>query len=135
MRSEGVVPELVLCSPARRVRETLELLEPALGPDVEVQIDDDLYGADSSELLERLRRVDVQITSVLVVGHNPGLQHLALELTGDGEEAAVTQLHAKFPTAALATLDVGEDGWDRLAPGKAYLTSLILARQLHERGG
>ncbi len=129
MASRGIRPELVLCSSARRTRETLELLQPAL-EGVPARIEDELYGADASALLDRLRRVEAHVDAVMLVGHNPGLQDLALDLTGGGDEAAVAQLHTKFPTAALATLDLGTIDWNELGPRRASLTSLVLPRRL-----
>ena len=92
------------CARRRGERETLTELRPALGDQAEVLVTDDLYGADAAELLHRLGEVDQNIASVMIVGHNPGLHDLALELTGDGDAAAISQLHTKFPTGALATL-------------------------------
>jgi phosphohistidine phosphatase len=130
LQAQAIRPELVLCSSARRARETLDALTRALGHGMDVQVSDDLYGADSTDLLERLRGVHEGIALVMVVAHNPGLHDLAIELVGDGDEAAVSQLHAKFPTAALATLDLGPTGWDQLRPGQAYLSSVVLPREL-----
>jgi phosphohistidine phosphatase len=129
IRSEAVRPAFVLCSSARRACDTLDELKPALGHHVEVVVTDDLYGADVGELLHRLGEVDGDIDPVMIVGHNPGLHDLALELTSDGDDAAVAQLHTKFPTGALATLQLGRSSWGRL-PGQAYLVSLVLPRQL-----
>ncbi len=128
VRSEGVRPALVLCSSARRARETLTELNEALGDQAEVLVTDDLYGADAGEILHRLGEVDQNIASVMIVGHNPGLHDLALELTGDGAAAAISQLHTKFPTGALATLHVGPIRWGELGAGQAYLASLVLPR-------
>lgn len=124
----------MLCSSARRARDTLEVLKPDLGHHLDVHIEDDLYGADARTLLERLRGVGNDTASVMIVGHNPGLHDLAIELAGDGDEAAITQLHTKFPTGALATLDVARTSWDHLGPSDAYLVSLVLPRQLHGGG-
>ncbi len=66
----------------------------------------------------------------MIVGHNPGLHDLAVELAGDGDSAATAQLHTKFPTGALETMDLGSSSWDNLGPGQAYLVSLVLPRQL-----
>ena len=126
--SEAVRPRLVLCSSARRARETLAELKPALGDQAEVVVTDDLYGADTAEILHRLGEVDQNIASVMIVGHNPGLHDLALDLTAHGDAAAISQLNAKFPTGALATLHVGRARWDELAAGQAYLASLLLPR-------
>ena len=93
-------------------------------------VTDELYAADSGDLLRRLGNIDPGIAAVMIVGHNPGLHDLALELVGDGDTAAIAQLRLKFPTGALATLQLGRTSWDRLAPGVAYLASLVLPRQL-----
>jgi phosphohistidine phosphatase len=129
-RSEPVRPALVLCSSARRACETLAELKPALGDQAKVLVTDDLYGADADEILNRLREVGQDIASVMIVGHNPGLHDLALELAGEGDEAALSQLHTKFPTGALAILQLSRTGWYELAPGQAYLANLVLPRPL-----
>lgn len=130
LSSGGIRPELVLCSSARRTRETLALVRAALGTRVDVRIDDGLYEADASRLIDRLRRVESQADSVMLVGHNPGLQDLAALLAGGGDEDAMTQLHRKFPTAALATLDTGPTAWDELGPRCASLRSLVTPKRL-----
>jgi phosphohistidine phosphatase len=128
--SHGIRPDLVLSSSALRARETLELLMPALGPGAEVRFDDDLYGANADELLGRVRAVNDRITSLLLVGHNPGLHDLATNLAGDGEPLAKELLRARFPTGALAILDLRSTSWARLDPGGAYLVRLVLPREL-----
>jgi len=119
-------PELVLCSSAVRTRETLELVRPALG-NSKVLFEDGLYGASSDELLARIRVVPDAVGSVMLIGHNPGLEQLALLLASSGDE--LRRLETKFPTAALATLAV-ETTWSRLAPGDAILTAYIVPKQL-----
>jgi phosphohistidine phosphatase len=119
-------PELVLCSSAVRTRETLELIRPALG-NSKVLFEDGLYGASSDELLGRIRVVPDAVGSVMLIGHNPGLEQLALLLASSGDE--LRGLETKFPTAALATLAV-ETTWSRLAPGDAILTAYIVPKQL-----
>jgi phosphohistidine phosphatase len=131
LESQRIRPELVLCSPARRTRDTLDLLQPALPRRTKVRIDDGLYGADADEIMQRLRAVDAQVGSVMVVGHNPGLEDVAMELAGDGDDAAMAQLRTKFPTAALARLEL-DSGWSQLGAGRAYLAALVLPRQLTE---
>jgi phosphohistidine phosphatase len=67
----------------------------------------------------------------MIIGHNPGLEDLVMDLAGDGDPTAMDQLRTKFPTAALAVLDLGETGWPQLAPGSGYLARLVLPRHLH----
>ena len=129
-RSAALRPELVLCSSARRTRETLEVLRPALGEEVEVLVEEGLYGRAQADCSTVCIAVPAAVDSVLLIGHNPGLHDLALELTGDGEEDAVDLLRVKFPTGALAQLDVNVTDWAQLAPGQAYLASLVVPRTL-----
>lgn len=123
LRSEGIHPALVLCSSARRARETLE----RVGPDGEVRIESELYGASASELLERLRRVPDATESVMLIGHNPAIQELALELADDGDR--LQDVERKFPTCALATL-AAPGGWSELRPGSAELVGFVRPKEL-----
>ena len=124
-------PAIVLCSSAVRARQTLAAVAPAAGASADVRTLDTIYGASAGELLELLRQLPDRVAAVLVVGHNPGMQDLAIELTGDGDPAVLRRLHEKFPTGALATL--ATDGtWAELAPGRARLESLIRPRDLFE---
>ena len=123
-------PDLVLCSSARRTLDTLEGILPALDGDVEVRVEDELYGAGVWSLVDRLRRVDDDVTSVMLVGHNPGLHDLAVELAGDGDnDAGATweQLVTKFPTGAIATLSF-DVPWDGMGSGSATLDGLFTPR-------
>ena len=112
----------MLCSSAVRTRETLDALLPALGGP-EVSYEDELYGAWSETLLERVREVPAGVGSVLVVGHNPGISDFALALAHDA------RLRDGFPTGALATLDV-PGAWAALEPGGATLRAFVVPREL-----
>ena len=127
LRRERIAPDLVLCSSARRTRETLDRIAPALGDDVAVSVEADLYAASADELLERLRTVDDDVESVMLIGHNPGLEQLALGLAGSGDE--LPDLRRKFPTGALATLSFA-GRWRDLALGSAELTDFVKPKQL-----
>ena len=127
MREHGIEPELVLCSTARRARETLERIEPGLDTRA-VHLEPDLYAASAHALLERLRGVPDTVESVLLIGHNPGLQDLALELARPG--SAADELAAKYPTAALATLAFEASTWRELDRGTAELVELVRPRDL-----
>lgn len=137
LESEGLRPGLVLCSTARRTRETLELLQDALGDRVPIQLEPSLYLADAATLLTRLRHLAREVPSVLVIAHNPGLQELVAELAAaPGAAAAGTRarLHKKFPTAALARFRLKLDDWRALStdapPGTIKLLKVISPAQL-----
>ena len=66
----------------------------------------------------------------MLVGHNPGLEELVELLAADGEPMALRQLHTKFPTGALATVDLDLDDWATLSPHQGHLRSLVIPKQL-----
>ena len=120
LTESDALPELVLCSSAMRTVETLDGIRAALPPGTTIEIEAALYAADVDDLLARLRRVSEGVGSVMMIGHNPGLEDLATLLVGGGDAAARAGMEAKFPTAALAHLSV--DGrWHELGPGVATL--------------
>jgi phosphohistidine phosphatase len=129
VRAAAVAPDLVLCSPARRALQTWEGVAPGVPQDTEVEIDEAIYHADGDELVARLRRVPSEIGSVLLVGHNPGLQELAIDLVGSGDSGLRERILSKFPTGALATLEVSHD-WHDLTRGAATLLAFVVPREL-----
>jgi phosphohistidine phosphatase len=124
----AIAPELVLCSAAERTRATLEVLRPALGKTPTVRLEEELYAASSDELLERLRALPEAVDSVMLIGHNPGLQQLALVLASPSAE--LERLEAKFPTAALATLTLPNTIWSQLSQDDALLAAYVVPKQL-----
>ncbi len=127
LREQGVDPELVLCSSARRARETLEGVEASLGRGA-IRIEPGLYGASPAELLALINGIVASIRSVMVIGHNPSLEQLALLLARRG--STVQELEAKFPTGALSTLAFRGSGWAALDHGTADLIGFIRPRDL-----
>jgi phosphohistidine phosphatase len=132
MRTAGIRPDLVLCSSARRTRQTLDLLGEAVPSGSAVRIEDGLYGAAATELLDVFRRLPPDPRRVLLIGHNPGVQDLALLLVATGEHRA--QAAEKYPTGALATLETDAE-WADLRPGCARLADFVRPRDLDAGGG
>ena len=128
LRRQGVQPALVLCSTARRARETLKPLLRVFGGKVEVRFESGLYAASAQELLGRLRSVPEPLSSVMLVGHNPGLQELGLLLARPSTRRDA--LEAKFPTGALAVVELDVAGWRDVSEHSGELTSLVLPREL-----
>jgi phosphohistidine phosphatase len=127
LRRAGIVPELVLSSSARRTQETLDGIAPALGDDPTALIEPQLYLASAGDLLLRLRAIPDAVDSVMVIGHNPGIQAFAECLAGDGE--ALDQVRRKYPTGALATLEF-PGSWRELEPGAAKLVEFVTPKGL-----
>lgn len=116
LTAAGAVPELVLCSTARRTRETWQELSEVLAGEPEVDYDSRLYGADIELLYELIQQIDAAVRAVLLIGHNPALAHLVLSLTGEPEP------RTGFPTAAFAV--IGRSGeWQDTVPGSGRLAA------------
>ena len=126
LRGLKITPVLVLCSSSARTQETLELLGPGLAG-AAISVEEQLYGASSEVLLERVRAVPGEVASVLLIGHNPGMHDLARMLASSG--ADLDRLEAKFPTAALATLALPR--WHTLRARDAELVAYVVPKQLH----
>jgi phosphohistidine phosphatase len=88
------------------------------------------YPASEQRLLERLRAVEDDVESLMLIGHNPGVQQLARSVAGSGQNLA--GLRRKYPTGALATLEFS-GCWDDLQPRHAELTDFVTPKQLAER--
>src|SRR5262245_55110665 len=130
LRRQKLVPGLVLCSAAKRARQTWELVAAALNAELPVEFSERLYLATPAQTLRLLRQLPVAPASVLLVGHNPGFHLLALQLVGSGDDAARIRLQTKFPTAALAVIDFDVPHWRDLGEGKGRLERFIAPRDL-----
>jgi phosphohistidine phosphatase len=129
LRDRSVHPGLVLCSSSLRTRQTLERVLPAIGDAATLEVEDRLYTFDAEQVLARLRQVPARVRSVMVIGHDPAMRDVTLALAGDGEAGALERVRAKFPTAALATLEVPVP-WTRLSPGCARLVAFVRPKDL-----
>jgi phosphohistidine phosphatase len=127
IREETVAPELVLCSTARRAQETCERIGPALGA-APVRYESELYGASASALLERVRSLPDDVASVMLIGHNPAIEELALALARASPRRR--DLEVKFPTGALATLLAPVPAWGSLDHDTAELVAFVRPRDL-----
>jgi phosphohistidine phosphatase len=134
MDVKGYVPDLILCSPSTRTRQTLELAAAEFGGDVPTEFVEEIYDARASELMGLLRDLPANVARPLLVGHNPGFEDLARALvkkSGEpGARALVAALKEKFPTCALAVIDFDIENWDRLAPSTGELHDFIRPKDL-----
>ena len=122
MAQDGVRHDLILCSAALRTRQTLAALLEVYGAQAAVAIEPGLYLADVRQLAARLRAAPDHARSVLIIGHNPGLHELAIDLAErDRLRDAPTKarLARKFATAALARFELRLDTWAKFSPSPA----------------
>ncbi|MDX3582032.1 histidine phosphatase family protein [Streptomyces europaeiscabiei] len=122
------LPDLAVCSTAVRARRTWELASAQWGTPPPVRYDARVYAADVPELLDVVRATPDHVRTLLLVGHNPGLEELVLDLAGDALDDTLDDLRTKFPTSAIAFLSWHGATWAALAPGTALLTDMIVAR-------
>ena len=126
----GLRPDLVLCSTARRARETVDLVRPAFEQDVPVRFLDALYEAEPDALLEAVRRAPDEVSKLLLIGHNPGLEGLARRLAPADGSRQHREMMAKFPTAAAAVIGVAAPNWRRVAWGSGQLQVFVRPKDL-----
>jgi phosphohistidine phosphatase len=130
LADQHVSPELILCSSARRARATLDLVLPHLGAGPEAVFEDELYHAGAPALLKRLRKVADDIHHVMLVGHNPALHGLALDLAATGDKHDLRALASKLPTAAIVVLTFNVTRWRQVRRGGGHLTLFMTPKRL-----
>ncbi|MBZ9967717.1 SixA phosphatase family protein [Mesorhizobium sp. BR1-1-2] len=127
MRSRAYVPDLTLCSTARRAKETLEGVAGRADTG-RVLFVDALYGEDAAAYLSLIRD-NGGVGSMLLVGHNPMMEDLAMAVSGDGEESARAMLNYGFPTSGLAVVRFSGD-LAAAAQGAGYLEAFLTPADL-----
>lgn len=133
MRREELRPDAILCSTAVRTRATAALLIAGLGPPVPaITYDEALYLASPDTILNLLREVPASLRHVLIIGHNPGLHMLALQLVGTGDKKQLASLAQEFPTAALAVFSFTQPSWSELKASTGKLEHFATPKRLQD---
>ena len=122
--------DLVLASPATRVRETIDGLQEKFEFDGAIRFESQIYAATEGTLLELVRELPDQVSAPLCVGHNPGLEWLIARLTRDDEKGLRNRIAGKYPTAALAVIELPVKRWRDVQPGSGEVVELILPKEL-----
>ncbi|MGA9734516.1 MAG: hypothetical protein WBQ35_00935 [Candidatus Sulfotelmatobacter sp.] len=123
----GLVPDLVLVSPVTRAEETWALVAPAFTKAPRVAKDERIYNA-SPETLIGLIRQSRDAHTLLVVGHNPGLHDLAVQLIASGDVETRERVNEKLPTSGLVVIDLPFDVWSRLHANAGRLERFVTPR-------
>lgn len=116
-----VIPDIILCSPAKRTLETARLVIESSKLKTDITFEKRIYDASTRTLLEILKAQDSEISTILLIGHNPGMSDLLTKLTGESEH---------FPTAALAKIQLKIQTWKGIKDGAGKLSWILRPREL-----
>jgi phosphohistidine phosphatase len=131
MKQQNLIPDLVISSPAQRAMATAKMVCKAVGlTGQSIQQDKRVYAQGFERLKTVLAECTMQSARVLIVGHNPELEELLVNLAGENNVPDVDKL---LPTAALARLTMPDD-WANLDAGSAQLLAIIYAKSLPAEG-
>jgi phosphohistidine phosphatase len=134
MRRMKYLPDFVLCSTSLRTRETLEYWSVAIAENPKAQFSDALYLAEPETMLSLLRRAPEKAEALMIVAHNPGTEQIAMALLREElkprERAAADTMEEKYPTAALAVIDLDVAAWKDVKPGTGRLVDFIRPRDV-----
>lgn len=126
----GFLPDKVVVSTSARTRETWSLAAKAMPGAPKARFDERIYEAEPENLLEVLRETGKSVKTLLMVGHNPGMHELAVQLTASGDLDARQRMQEGFPTSGLAVIEFKLDDWDRVHPKSGRLEHFITPRTL-----
>jgi phosphohistidine phosphatase len=130
LRDRGYLPDVVVCSAARRTRQTWELIAPELGGTPSVRFEPRAYAASALTLLYLAHELPGRYRAALLIAHNPGLSELAASLAGrPARDGASRRIKQGLPTAGVAVLEFAGD-WPDLVPGQARLLDLVVPADL-----
>jgi phosphohistidine phosphatase len=125
-----LVPECVLCSTATRARETWDLAAAEVPAAPPAAYEGRLYNAAPGTILDELRKASVDVKSLLLVGHNPGLQDLSTMLIASGDLGDRERLHEKLPAGGLVVIDFPIEDWSKLHAHSGRLERFVVPRSL-----
>jgi phosphohistidine phosphatase len=122
LMEKELIPEYILCSPAKRARETAEAVAKACQYSGEIIVDGNLYPGNPAAYMDAIQILPEEADPIMIVSHNPGLEEFITFLTGES---------VRFPTAALAQLSVSIDSWTEIYLNPPVdLTNLWLVKEL-----
>jgi len=114
LRQHALVPDHTICSPARRTEQTWTAVAEHLDGGGSVDFDSALYLAPPSTYLTLAQSQPLDVNTLLLIGHNPGIEQAALRLSGLGAETDLVRLRTKVPTASLIEIQFDVERWGEI---------------------
>jgi phosphohistidine phosphatase len=130
MASHALIPDRVVLSPSARTQETWKHVAKAFNPAPGAMMAEQLYDATPHAVFGVIKDTPATTHALMVIGHNPSLQELALMLIASGDIDARERLHEKLPTAGLVIVDFAFDDWARLHPQSGRLERFVTPKSL-----
>jgi phosphohistidine phosphatase len=127
MANHGLVPDLAMVSPATRTKETWSLIAPSFAKPPSMITDERIYNATVEKLIGAIGEAR-KAQALLVVGHNPGLHELAVQLIASGDVATRERINEKLPTSGLVVIELALDDWALLHPQSGRLERFVHPR-------
>lgn len=134
LEAQGLVPDLVLCSPSKRTRQTIRRMCKAVPAIPEPRIVERLYEAAPEDILAALRAAPAGAGRVMVVGHEPGMSMTAARLADGRAPVPLRAAFSHFPTAAAAVFEADAADWQGVGWGGMRLTAFARPRELMAAG-
>jgi len=134
MARERLLPALVLCSTAARTRQTCDLVTAEFPHHLPIRYERRLYEASPETIIKVIAATSNDVHTLLVIGHNPGLQLVALTLANRTHAKQREKLREKFPTAGLAVIDFDAKAWTDILPAGGALERFVSPRDISEAG-
>lgn len=132
IKKHKYTPEIVLCSSSIRTRETLERIEDFFAAPPQVKLEKRLYLATPGEMLAQVHNLADEVSSALLIGHNPGMHHLAALLASSEGTELRTELEIKYPTSALAVITFKTQSWKSITPDSGTLKDFVTPKGLED---
>lgn len=130
LAGHGLIPDRILCSTARRTRDTLARVTSQWGRTPPTDYDETLYLASSARILRRVADAPDEAASLMVVGHNPGLDQVLERLAVHADDEARRNAAEKFPTCAFAAIELPIDRWAEVVGAEGRLVHFATPRTL-----
>jgi len=126
MKRKNYIPDLVLCSPAERTRQTCAIVYK--GSDV--IYDNRLYLGSTGLLYEVLQSTESRYKNIMMIGHNPGIHGLAKLLVGRGESALISEIMMGYKPGCLSVIECTCADWRDMLPGGNRLIDLMVGEEI-----
>ena len=126
------LPDYILCSTAKRTRETLGFVQAVYAHPLHVEMTRNIYEAPYLAILDMLHKIPADTECAMVIGHNPGMEDLSAALCGEGRRKAVDRFNIKYPTAACAHITFEDAQWAEIGRGKGFLQDFVRPKDVME---